>query len=128
VDRRFSKTLPRLDIDPLLRDKILGVWLDSQNREGKNRVLHRIAQNYISTLAIRFAEGSDSEEKAIARLGVNYGVLRRLGFKEDRVEECLRSSRGMDLEDIFGWVNNPVFDLLVLKFTCFSAMPTLSRR
>jgi ATP-dependent RNA helicase DHX29 len=123
VDRRFAQNLPRLDIDPLLREKILGVWLGSQSTEGKNRALHRIAQNYISTIAINFAEGSDSEDRAIARLGINYGVLRRLGFKEDLVEECLRSSRGMDLEDIFDWVNNTVLvcrfkNLRFLSYTC----------
>lgn len=85
VDRRFSQTLPRLDIDPVLRDQILGLWMDSQHIE-----------------ATKF--GEDSADKAIARLGVNYGVLRRLGFREDRVEECLRSTHGMDLEDMFGWL------------------------
>jgi len=126
VDRRFSQTLPRLDIDPFLRDQILGVWMDSQPPEGKNKALHRTAhtRSYILTPATK--SGEDSEDKAIARLGVNYGVLRRLGFREDQVEECLRTTHGMDLEDMFDWVNDAIFVFFILKFTCFSAIPAFS--
>ena len=106
MDRRFSQTLPQLDIDPFLRDQILGVWMDFQHPEGKNKKMSPI----LKTLSYVFSPGTkigeDSKEKAIAKLGVNYGVLRRLGFREERVEECLQSSHGMDLEDMFDWVNN----------------------
>jgi len=44
------------------------------------------------------------EEKAVAKLGITYGVLRRLGFSEDRVEKCLRSIHGVDLEEAYEWV------------------------
>ena len=70
--------------------------------------------------------GEDSKEKAIAKLGVNYGILRRLGFREERVEECLQSSHGMDLEDMFDWVNNIIFRILILQFTCSSAILAFS--
>ena len=46
----------------------------------------------------------ESEEKAIARLGITYGVLRRLGFSEERVEECLRTINGVNLQEAFDWV------------------------
>ena len=45
-----------------------------------------------------------SEEKAVAKLGITYGVLRRLGFSEERVVECLRAIKGVDLEEAYGWV------------------------
>lgn len=49
----------------------------------------------------------EPEDKAIAKLAISYGVLRRLGFSEERVEECLRSSSvGLDLEDAYEWVSN----------------------
>lgn len=48
----------------------------------------------------------ESEEKAIGRLGVTYGVLRRLGFDEALVENCLRSVSGIDLDEAFQWVSN----------------------
>lgn len=44
------------------------------------------------------------EDKAIARLGITYGALRRLGFTEERVEECLVSIGGLDLDEAFDWV------------------------
>jgi ATP-dependent RNA helicase DHX29 len=46
----------------------------------------------------------ESEDKAIGKLGITYGVLRRIGFAEERVEECLRAIRGVDLEEAYDWV------------------------
>lgn len=48
------------------------------------------------------------EEKAIVRLAITYGVLRRLGFSEDRVEECLKSISGVDLDEASEWVCLPL--------------------
>ena len=47
----------------------------------------------------------EPEEKLIVRLAITYGVLRRLGLTEARVEECLRSIRGVDLDEAFDWVS-----------------------
>jgi ATP-dependent RNA helicase DHX29 len=47
---------------------------------------------------------SDSEEKLLAKLAVTYGVLRRLGFSETHVEECLKGATSIDLEDAYEWV------------------------
>ena len=46
----------------------------------------------------------DADDKAISKLGTTYGVLRRLGFSEERVEECLRSFSGIDIEEAYDWV------------------------
>lgn len=46
----------------------------------------------------------DSEERALAKLGITYGVLRRLGFSEIRVQECLHSISSYDLEDAYEWL------------------------
>lgn len=51
----------------------------------------------------------ESEDKAIPRLGITYGVLRRLGFSEERVEECLRSIHGVDLDEAYDWVRSNIF-------------------
>ncbi|KAH9486800.1 putative helicase C15C4.05 [Psilocybe cubensis] len=85
VDRRYSQTLPRLDIDPLLRDKLLDISLNSEISEGQKTV-------------------EDSEEKTLSRLSISYGVLRRLGFTEERVDECLRSISGVELDEAFDWL------------------------
>lgn len=46
----------------------------------------------------------EPEEKALFRLAITYGVLRRLGFTESRVEECLKAIGGVDLDDAYDWV------------------------
>lgn len=46
----------------------------------------------------------EPEDKAIVRLAITYGVLRRLGFSEDRVEECLKAINGVDVDEAFEWV------------------------
>ncbi|KAJ7446519.1 P-loop containing nucleoside triphosphate hydrolase protein [Mycena galericulata] len=85
MDRRYSKTLPRLELDPVLTDRILGLVLESDIGEGKKPL-------------------EQSEDKAIGKLGITYGVLRRLGFSEDRVEECLRAIGGVELDEAYDWL------------------------
>lgn len=50
----------------------------------------------------------EAEEKVINKMAITYGVLRRLGFSESRVEECLRSISGIDLEDAYEWVRSVI--------------------
>ncbi|KAG6820381.1 hypothetical protein H0H93_001352 [Arthromyces matolae] len=84
MERRFSKTLPRIELDAVLVNRILD--LSSEEPEAK-KILE------------------EPEEKAIARLGVTYGILRRLGFTESRVEECLRAIQGVDLDEAIEWLH-----------------------
>jgi len=53
----------------------------------------------------------EPEDKAIARLGITYGVLRRLGFSEARVNECLNAINGVDLEEAYEWVRHRLIEL-----------------
>lgn len=46
----------------------------------------------------------EPEEKAVVRLAITYGVLRRLGFSETRVEECLCAIGGVGMDEAFEWV------------------------
>ncbi|KAI0318481.1 P-loop containing nucleoside triphosphate hydrolase protein [Amylostereum chailletii] len=87
ADLRFADTLPRLDLDESIVDRILQLVKKSEsdgNDVGKSV--------------------DASEEKAIPRLGLTYGVLRRLGFSEARVVECLTSIRGIDLDEAYDWL------------------------
>jgi hypothetical protein len=54
-------------------------------------------------LGRRYVEGP--EEMAVTRLGITYGTLRRLGFNEERVEDCLRSILSVDLDEAYDWVH-----------------------
>ncbi|KAG8906193.1 hypothetical protein FRB99_007409 [Tulasnella sp. 403] len=87
-DRRQAKTYYRLDISRALREKVLELAKseDADNDRARSRSFE------------------DPEEKLLPRLGVTYGVLRRLGFSETRVEECLNSISGIDLEEALTWL------------------------
>jgi ATP-dependent RNA helicase DHX29 len=84
VDRRFSKTLPSLQVDPALVERILKLYEESPECERKLL--------------------EETEEKLVTRLGITYGVLRRLGFSQDKVDECLRAIQGVDLEEAYEWL------------------------
>lgn len=59
-----------------------------------------------------------SQDKALTRLGITYGVLRRLGFSESRVEECLRSIAGIGLDEAYDWVRGIILAMVILpKFS-----------
>ena len=67
-------------------------------------VITLIQTQYILNTNIVTKSVDEPEEKAIVRLAITYGVLRRLGFVEARVEECLRSIAGVAMDEAFEWV------------------------
>ncbi|KAF9654251.1 P-loop containing nucleoside triphosphate hydrolase protein [Thelephora ganbajun] len=85
-ERRFAQTLPLLNLDPVITDRILELALEGEKIEDRKL-------------------GEDNEEKVLSRLGITYGILRRLGFTEERVEECLRAINGVELEEAFNWLH-----------------------
>ncbi|KAF8832459.1 hypothetical protein HHX47_DHR1001422 [Lentinula edodes] len=85
VDRRFSKILPSIELDSLMIDRVLDFAKELQVNEGKKTL-------------------EESEEKAVTKLAITYGVLRRLGFSEERVMECLTAINGVDLEEAYDWL------------------------
>ena len=65
----------------------------------------RVSSNigdFLDSKCSKFSE--DEEEKMLARLGITYGVLRRLGFDEERVNQCLKTIGGVDLDTAYEWV------------------------
>ncbi|KAK7694503.1 hypothetical protein QCA50_001689 [Cerrena zonata] len=88
-ERRFSNTLSLLGLDPLLTEQILELILEEESLQSANN------------------DGgiTESEDKALQKLAITYGVLRRLGFSEDRALECLRQIRGVDLDEATEWLH-----------------------
>ncbi|KAJ8084151.1 hypothetical protein PM082_002918 [Marasmius tenuissimus] len=84
VDRRFAQSLPTLDLNSTFVTRILELHSEFDNAEPKQL--------------------DEPEDKAVARLAITYGVLRRLGFTEERVEECLKAIDGVELEDAYNWL------------------------
>ena len=48
--------------------------------------------------------GEMNREKLTVQIGITFGVLRRLGFREEDVLACLRSICGIDIEEALDWV------------------------
>ncbi|KAF9512352.1 hypothetical protein BS47DRAFT_1330374 [Hydnum rufescens UP504] len=88
-DRRVAKSLPRLDFDPILR----------------NRVLKLVREEKAQTDdASSFPLLNEAPDKVLIRSGVTYGVLVRMGFSEERVNECLKASSTFELDEAFNWL------------------------
>ncbi|KAH9982442.1 P-loop containing nucleoside triphosphate hydrolase protein [Lactifluus volemus] len=86
TDRRFSNTMPLFDLGANIVGEILAMARD----------------DWKSSSATKRTDLSD--DNALARLGVTYGVLRRLGYSEETVERCLAATDGTDLEEAHEWL------------------------
>lgn len=72
---------------------------------GKGMLSVVVPLQYFSRHALPAPKRVDiSDDNAIVRLGVTYGVLRRLGYSEETVTRCLESVDGLDLEEAHEWV------------------------
>lgn len=47
----------------------------------------------------------ETEESLVTKVVIIFGVLEQLGFTRQRVEEAVRSSRTLELEDVIEWVS-----------------------
>ncbi|CAE6352709.1 unnamed protein product [Rhizoctonia solani] len=82
-DSRTSKTLPRLDIDTSIRDRILE--------------LIRAVETVPKLI-------QEPEAKVLPRLAVTYGALRGLGLPENKIEECLKAISDVDVDSAIEWL------------------------
>ncbi|KAI9445226.1 P-loop containing nucleoside triphosphate hydrolase protein [Lactarius indigo] len=101
TERRFSDTFPLLDLDGGIVNEILELARDTQH--GKANI---------------------SDHTALARLGITYGVLRRLGYPEEIAERCLQSINGVDLEEAHEWLVHAESKVSTPKPKLTSALPT----
>ncbi|TCD67025.1 hypothetical protein EIP91_000645 [Steccherinum ochraceum] len=85
-DRRFSHTLSLLQLDPAFVDNIIRLVTETEPESA----LHTL---------------DESETKALPKLAITYGVLRRLGFSDEDVHRCLESIPGVDLDDAIEWLH-----------------------
>ncbi|QRV95667.1 Helicase associated domain (HA2) [Ceratobasidium sp. AG-Ba] len=82
-ESRASKLLPRVNIDPVIRDRILDMIK---------------AQETSSKLI------PEPEDKVLPRLAAVYGTLRGIGLPESRIDECLRAIPEVDLDSALEWL------------------------
>ncbi|KAG8681014.1 hypothetical protein FRC08_015906, partial [Ceratobasidium sp. 394] len=82
-ESRTSRFLPRVDIDSLIRDRILDILKATEN----------------SPKLI-----PEPEDKVLPRLAVTYGALRGIGIPEEKVEACLRAISDVDIDSALEWL------------------------
>lgn len=85
TERRYSNTFPLLDLDAGVVSGILEMARGSWGDKAPKRL-------------------DISDDSILTRLGVTYGVLRRLGYPEETVARCLGSIDGVDLEEAHEWL------------------------
>ena len=100
-----------LNLGPMVTDRILELALEGEKVEGEHTQPGLFDVLSAQTWPDRKLS-EDNEEKVLSRLGITYGVLRRLGFTEEIVEECLRAINGVELEEAFDWVCGTIATLL----------------
>ncbi|GAA6051223.1 hypothetical protein JCM3770_005879 [Rhodotorula araucariae] len=85
-ERRISKTMPSY------------FW---QEQDLKRRVLElALAEHEEETPQPVY----ETEDKVVAKVATLYGVLEQLGFKSERVEQCIREVKNLELEDCLDWL------------------------
>ncbi|KAG8735300.1 hypothetical protein FRC10_010760 [Ceratobasidium sp. 414] len=82
-ESRASKLSPRVDIDPSIRDRILGIL--------------KATETSVKLIP-------EPEDKVLPRLAITYGTLRGIGIAEEKVEECLRAIPDVDIDSALEWV------------------------
>ncbi|KAF8922394.1 P-loop containing nucleoside triphosphate hydrolase protein [Mucidula mucida] len=105
VDRRYSKTLPSLDLHPILVDRILNLAVESRILDSRRAV-------------------DTSIDKFLTKLGITYGVLRRLGFSEERVLQCLKEITTADIDDACDWLYTHCTEDEIYKISFSPEAPT----
>lgn len=85
ADRRYSKTFLSVSVDPTLVDQVLQLYQEEEAQE---------VRKYLD----------EPVEKVVVRAAHTYGVLRGLGFLEDKVERCLRAIHTVDLDQACEWL------------------------
>ncbi|BGP54757.1 hypothetical protein JCM8202_003265 [Rhodotorula sphaerocarpa] len=85
-ERRMSKTLPTY------------AW---QERDLQRRVLD-LAMN--ETLEESPQPVYEPQDKVVAKVATLFGILEQLGFRKQRVEECLRKVKALEIDDCLDWL------------------------
>jgi ATP-dependent RNA helicase DHX29 len=107
TDRRFATTMLSVDLDPAYVAKIIELVETSSDDDRKSCFFHHVLLAYRFAVDKAFQERSD--EKVLSKLGITYGTLRRLGFTEVRINECLQAIRGVSLDEGLEWVSSTYF-------------------
>ncbi|KIR55599.1 DEAH box polypeptide 36 [Cryptococcus gattii Ru294] len=97
-DRRLAASFPKLDINQAIRDTALELALEEE----------KVAcQDHDQPPVVTFPSTSVSEsEKGLLRYFIAYHVLQNLGFRQERIEQCLLQGikEGEGWEEALEWL------------------------
>lgn len=104
MDKRISAELfINVEVDPTLVEEILGLHSQEETSRGLSFHFHTTYGSTHSLLVRHYVD--HTKEKATTRLAMTYGILRRLGFAEDWVLQCLGTISGIELDEALDWVS-----------------------
>ncbi|THH31998.1 hypothetical protein EUX98_g2176 [Antrodiella citrinella] len=103
-DRRFAQTLPPLQLDSKFVERILCLVTETELQPGTLRFLFQ-SEPPVEVPLLALHTVDEPESKALPKLAITYGTLRRLGFPEDDVYQCLESVSGLELDDAIDWLH-----------------------
>lgn len=46
----------------------------------------------------------EPQDKVVAKVATLFGILEQLGFRSERIEECIRKVKTLEIEDCLDWV------------------------
>lgn len=121
MDRRISKEFNALEVDPALVEEILRLHLEEEQHGGCSFFFRVPFFDSLSSLSARHYI-DHTKEKAVSRLAVTYGILRRLGFSEDWVEQCLRAISGVELDEALDWVSPDIIAIVLSRSSAISLL------
>ncbi|KAG8948217.1 hypothetical protein FRC00_008703, partial [Tulasnella sp. 408] len=90
TERSQASSYTRIELDNTVRSRIL--------------TLLEEAEDGGESSAPRSKRPEKLDDKYLGRLGLAFGVLRRLGLSEERVFECLKAIPTVELEDALDWL------------------------
>lgn len=85
-ERRMSKTLPSF------------AW---HERDVQRRVLELAMSETVDEMPQPVYEPQD---KVVAKVATLFGILEQLGFRSERIEECIRKVKTLEIEDCLDWL------------------------
>nr|XP_019046467.1 DEAH box polypeptide 36 [Kwoniella bestiolae CBS 10118]OCF25397.1 DEAH box polypeptide 36 [Kwoniella bestiolae CBS 10118] len=81
-DRRLATSFPKLELDEKVRDEVLDLAFLENGKIAEDT-------SQITTKTIPSTSPGQDTEKSLLRFYIIYHILKKLGFRDERIEQCL---------------------------------------
>ncbi|GAA6012163.1 hypothetical protein JCM10207_005153 [Rhodosporidiobolus poonsookiae] len=100
-DKEISRVVKVIDYERRISKTMPGYSWSANDQDLQRRILELAAAETAEDAPQPVYE---SEDKVVAKVATLYGILEQLGFTAERVEECLRKVKVLDLDDCMDWL------------------------